>query len=233
MTRAQCLALARLYAEWPNTTTGDTYAYLLLDEVERTMYQQVVDCNPSLFWVLASKTYTANAEYLTLNNGTSALFYKIVALGKPADSGSTAYYNELYQPTSWAELDDPQADATTEASYRWHFDGAALRLRPIPTTDLTLRIRYLPFHIPGTSTTSALWVGNYIMQQFGDLCAMRLAARLLAVRSGNVANIFQVAAPAEQAFKQFLGTLQDQAPVQIDGTSRYSIGQGYPSGDSV
>lgn len=221
-TRADVMYLARAYSQVPSSVIGDTLAYKVMDECEKWMYGEAARRAPSLMMTTATVTYPASTSFIV----PTASIYRLVSVGVKADAGGRYTLVQQLGNIEFNELELSEQHACSGGPFKFHWNGTNLYLRPMPTSEITLLLYYVPSLTTGTTASAAIFAGNAMMSTFLELLANKVALRLRAMTGRDASVLMATVADQEKAFLEQVQKLQDAEPAHVARTESYLTGSG-------
>ena len=200
-------------------TWKDSVLNVLINTAQRSIWHKVLGYNPDLCATEGRVTYPANALSLDLETALSANMERLMAvyaLDENADPSSTNQTHPL-GPVSLEEIDSPKwggnldyavyaSSVTPSAQFRFAMSGRSIILRPFPTTDTYLWVRYTAVPADMSCATDPVFGGE--LPGLHDLVLYHVL-RLCAARSKEAAS--QYSSLEVEAWKDALPLLESQS----------------------
>lgn len=223
-TRADVLSMARMYSQVPTTLLGDTQAYLMLDQEDRNLWNEISLSNPMLLASYVDITYPANTEYYAI---TSPTILRLVLVGKKNTQANINFSFEYpLKYLEFVELELQNLVNLNMPQYKFHWDGARIHCRPMPSDALLLRLAYVPPITLGTGTTGTVMGNVTYLQQFADLLSVRLAIRMLAAQGRDTGTWPALAAERFKTMEIHIEKAQDAEPHHVGMTDAFRENRG-------
>jgi hypothetical protein len=218
-TRATILTRARLYSQVPATLIGDTQAYTILDQEDRNLWNEISTSNPMLLATWADFTFSASQPYMAI---TSPAILRLVLVGlKETTTGSQFVFQYPLKYMEFQEIEARQLVQVSLPYNKFHWDGAKLHVRPIPSEALTLKIAYVPPITLGTGASGTVLGNVPYLQEFSEVLAIRMAIRLLQIQGRDLGQWPTVEQSRLKLAEVHIQKPQDAEPHHVINTDAY------------